>query len=90
MSNQITLEGRLASDQADALRDELSAASANLKIDGSGVRGIGALCAQELHRARSMRAGSGGAWRIEVSSEMQSDLELLGLSAILENLGDEK
>ncbi|WP_139214929.1 hypothetical protein [Palleronia marisminoris] len=90
MSNQITLEGRLASDQADALRDELSAASADLTIDGSGVRGIGALCAHELHRARTMRSGSGGAWHINASSEMHADLELLGLSTTLENLGDKK
>lgn len=90
MSNQITLEGRLASDQADALRDQLSAAPANLEIDGSSVRGIGALCAQELYRAREIRSESGGAWRVDASSEMHADLELLGLSAILENLGDEE
>lgn len=90
MSTRITVEGKLASDRADALRDELSAATASLEIDGTEVSGIGALCAQELYRARAVRSRTGGSWKLQASHDMRADLDLMGLTAILETLGDEE
>lgn len=90
MNNRIILQGRLTSDRAAALRETLLAAPKNIPLDGTEVQAVGALCAQELQRARETRSGPPDSWHLTASREMRADLELLGLSAILEELGDKE
>ncbi|WP_375263158.1 hypothetical protein [Palleronia sp.] len=88
MSNHIILEGRLTSDRAADLRDLLTEAPDIVSLDGTKVETVGALCAQEIYRAFASRSGTTASFSLRASSEMRADLELMGLSAILLDLGD--
>ena len=82
------MEGRFTSDRADSLRKELTSADERVVIDATDVNCIGALCAEELYKARSIRHNMNGTWSLSASAEMRSDLELLGLSVLIESVGD--
>lgn len=84
MRDDVDLPERMTSASIEALTRLLGAPrAAALRIDGSAVRGIGALPAERLARFVAAHRAAGGQVRLDLSPAMRADLAILGLEDLI-------
>lgn len=90
MSTTLSLPEKLDTRAAEDLAAMLGAQEpGDLRLDGTSVARLGALCGQILWALQADRAAQGASVTIAASEAMAEDLRLLGLAADLVSEGDD-